>query len=165
MRPFPFALLALLAIPPAYAKAVHPAPAKSPAYTRGVNMAMDEVRTVTFPKPVATVYVGNPAIADVNMIDTRHAFILGKGFGDTNLVALDRHGNQVSNMPISVLVRRGSTVTLQRGSARITLNCSTSYCETTPEPGDAKAVFEEAASETAAHVGAAKNAAARPASQ
>jgi hypothetical protein len=148
MRRISFALFALLAIQPAFAK--------------GVNMAMDEVRTVTFPKPVATVYVGNPAIADVNMIDTRHAFILGKGFGNTNLVALDHDGGQVSDMAISVLVRRGSTVTLQRGGARVTLNCSANYCETTPEPGDVKTVFEDTAAETNTHTALAKTAASAP---
>ena len=72
-----------------------------PAYARGVSIAMDEVRTITFPKPVATIYVGNPAIADINMIDSRHAFILGKGYGNTNMLALDNDGKQVSNTHIS----------------------------------------------------------------
>ena len=74
---------------------------------------MDEVRTVSFPKTVATVYVGNPAIADINMIDSRHAFVMGKGYGSTNIVALDQDGKQVSNIPISVLARQNATVTLQ----------------------------------------------------
>src|SRR5665213_691088 len=94
--------------------------AASPAYADGVAISMDEVRTITFPKPVATVYVGNPAIADINMIDSRHAFVLGKGFGTTNLIALNRQGVSIANEQITVMGDQGSTVTLNRGAARIT---------------------------------------------
>ena len=111
--------------------------AASPAYADGVAISMDEVRTITFPKPVATVYVGNPAIADINMIDSRHAFVLGKGFGNTNIVALDHEGDQVSNTHVSVMAREDSTVTLQRGTGRLTYSCTASHCEATPQPGDA----------------------------
>ena len=73
-----------------------------PASAAGVSVAMDEVRTITFPKTVSTIYVGNPAVADINMIDSRHAFILGKGYGNTNMVALDKDGKQVSNTHIKI---------------------------------------------------------------
>lgn len=130
-----------------------------PAYAAGVAITMDEVRTITFPKPVATVYVGNPAIADINMIDTRHAFVLGKGFGNTNIVALDHDGDQVSDMHVSVLARQDSTVTLQRGVNRLTYSCTASHCDATPEPGDAKDAFDAANGEVTSHEAAAKGAA------
>ncbi len=62
----------------------------------GVALALDEVHTLTFKNPIATVYVGNPAIADVTMIDARHAFVQGKGYGRTNIVALDRENTRCS---------------------------------------------------------------------
>ena len=52
--------------------------------------------------PVSTVYVGNPTIADVTMIDARHAFVQGKGYGRTNIVALNRDNVQVFNTRITV---------------------------------------------------------------
>ncbi|HEX4302664.1 MAG TPA: pilus assembly protein N-terminal domain-containing protein [Rhizomicrobium sp.] len=108
------------------------------ALAAGVTVPRDEVRTVTFAKPVTTVYVGNPAIADVNMIDSRHAFLLGKTFGVTNIIALDSAGREVSNVPVSVAASsRGATVTLTRGAAQTTLACSSARCETAPLPGDA----------------------------
>lgn len=134
--------------------------AAHPAYAAGVAISMDEVRTITFPKPVATVYVGNPAIADVNMIDSRHAFLLGKGFGNTNIVALDHQGDQVSNTYVSVMAREASTVTLQRGPGRLTYSCSASHCEATPEPGDAKPDYDAVNGEINTHQAAAKGAAA-----
>jgi Flp pilus assembly secretin CpaC len=140
--------------------------AASPAYADGVAISMDEVRTITFPKPVTTVYVGNPAIADINMIDSRHAFVLGKGFGNTNIVALDHQGDQVSNTHVSVMARQdSSTVTLQRGAGRLTYSCTSNHCEATPEPGDAKDAFDAVNGEVTTHEASAKGAASGQAAQ
>lgn len=131
----------------------------APAYAAGVSVAMDEVRTITFPKTVSTIYVGNPAIADINMIDSRHAFILGKGYGNTNMVALDQDGKQVSNTHISVLARQDASLTLQRGASRVTYSCTAAHCEIAPQPGDGKDVFDAANGQIAAHAATAKTAA------
>jgi hypothetical protein len=134
----------------------------APAHAAGVSVMMDEVRTVTFPKTVTTIYVGNPSIADINMIDSRHAFIMGKGYGSTNMLALDQDGKQVSNIPISVLARQNATVTLQVGvgiAGRVTYTCTTLHCETSPVPGDDKALFEQNSGELGQHTGIAKTAA------
>jgi Flp pilus assembly secretin CpaC len=133
--------------------------AATPAHAAGVAIAMDEVRTVTFPKSVSTIYVGNPAIADINMIDSRHAFILGKGYGNTNMVALDQDGKQVSNTHISVLAREDATVTLQKGTSRVTYSCTSQHCEATPQPGDGKDVYEATNGQITSHQAAAKTAA------
>jgi len=109
----------------------------SAAYAAGgMAVPMDEVRMLDFPQPVATVYVGNPLIADVNMIDAKRAFVLGKNFGTTNLVALDEKGNQVLNKTITVSGRTGGMVTLQRGTAQTTYACVSSKCSPAPTPGD-----------------------------
>lgn len=122
-----------------------------------VSLALDEVHTLTFRAPVATVYVGNPTIADVTMIDARHAFVQGKGYGRTNLVALNRDNVQVFNTHITVTGNNaGGTVTLNRGAQRVTLNCAGGRCEPTPMPGDDQKAYDSAASQTAAHQSAAR---------
>src|SRR5258708_11815214 len=81
-----------------------------------VALALDEVHTIAFRTPVATVYVGNPSIADVTMVDSRHAFVQGKGYGRTNIVALNRDNVQVFNSHVTVTGNEGGgTVTLNRG--------------------------------------------------
>src|SRR3569833_977886 len=95
--------------------------ADSPAIDAGKNeavaLALVEVHTLTFRAPVATVYVGNPTIADVTMIDARHAFVQGKGYGRTKIVALNRDNVQVFNTSVVVTSPRdGGTVTLNRGA-------------------------------------------------
>ena len=65
-----------------------------------------------------------PSIADINMIDSRHAFILGKGYGSTNIVALDQDGKQVSNTHWRAGRAEDATVTLHRGAQRVTYSCT-----------------------------------------
>lgn len=135
--------------------------ASVPAYANDVSLSLDQVHTLTFKRPVATVYVGNPAIADITMIDARHAFVQGKGYGRTNLVALNQDGAQIFNTNITVTgASSGSTVVLNRGSQRITLNCAGQRCEPTPMPGDGKDAYDPANGVATAHQNNARTAAA-----
>jgi len=112
------------------------------AHAAGIEIPLDQVRIVTFKAPVKTVFVGNPVIADVTVIDPTHVFILGKNFGTTNVVALDGAGREAANEQITVLERPGGAVTLQRGAAKMTMICTSSRCEAAPTPGDDKAPYE-----------------------
>ncbi|HEU4548651.1 MAG TPA: pilus assembly protein N-terminal domain-containing protein [Rhizomicrobium sp.] len=142
--------------------AVMPALAGPSAAGRGeVNLALDEVHTLTFRGPVATVYVGNPTIADITMVDARHAFVQGKGYGRTNIVALNQNGNQVFGTYINVVgADHGDTVVLNRGAQRVTYSCTESRCEPTPMPGDGKDSFEAQNSQLGVHQDSARKAAA-----
>jgi hypothetical protein len=132
-----------------------------PAFCAGMSLAMDEVRTVTFDAPVSTVYVGNPAVADINMIDARHAFVIGKGLGATNIIALNTDGKQIADTHIAVLASNsGSTLVLNRGAQRITYSCTASHCEAMAEPGDSKDVFDQINGQLSTHSEAAHKAAA-----
>jgi hypothetical protein len=117
----------------------------------GVSVVMDEVRVVTFKRPVATVFVGNPIIADATVIDPYHAFILGKAYGVTNLVALSAQRQTIVDQQITVANRSGGVVTLNRGAAQFTYACTTAHCETNPHPGDQKAYYDETESAVGAH--------------
>ncbi len=131
-----------------------------------VAMALDEVHTLTFKSPIATVYVGNPAIADVTMIDPRHAFVQGKGYGRTNIVALNSDNVQVFNTHITVTGGEGSgTVTLNRGAQRITLNCAGGRCEPTPTPGDDQKAYDTESGQASSHQNAARGMATAEASK
>jgi hypothetical protein len=107
-----------------------------------VSVPLDEVRMLAFASPISTLYIGNPAIADVTMIDKRHAFVLGKAFGATNIVALDASGTEISNQQVVVFGSTGAVLTLQRGAARTTYSCAASRCEPAPQPGDGKDPFD-----------------------
>jgi hypothetical protein len=117
------------------AAAVHHA---APNYA-GLIVPMDEARVITFQHPVATVFAGNTAIADVTMIDSRHAYVLGKAFGVTNVIGLDADHNPVVNQPITIANRTMGEVTLTRGADSYNYSCTPSHCETNPRPGDPEA--------------------------
>ena len=107
-----------------------------------MTVPLDEVRMLAFARPISTLYVGNPAIADITMIDKRHAFVLGKSFGATNIVALDASGTEISNQQVVVFGSGSAIVTLQRGAAQVTYSCAASRCEPSPQPGDGKDPFD-----------------------
>lgn len=112
------------------------------ALAGGVTVPMDEATVVTFKRPVVTVYVGNSSIAEINMIDNRHAFVLGKRFGSTNLIALASDKSVVVNEPVVVSGMRVGAVTVNRGAQSYNYTCTRLHCEAHPVPGDPKDYFD-----------------------
>jgi hypothetical protein len=104
-------------------------------HVAGLGLTIDQARLVSFPEPVKTVYMGNPYIADISMVDPQHAFVLGKTFGITNMIALSADGKQVSNQQVTVL-NNGAAVTVNLGAAQFNYMCTLAHCETAPRPGD-----------------------------
>jgi Flp pilus assembly secretin CpaC len=134
MSAFRFALMAATALvisSPAIA-----GHAASKPGSEGLSVPMDEARMITFAQPVATLFVGNPAIADVTIIDARHAYLLGKTFGATNMIGLDANNRQVMNAQVNVTNRVIGSVTLNRGASTFNYSCTRLHCETSPRPGD-----------------------------
>lgn len=121
------------------------------ASAAGLTVPMDEVRLVAFKKPVSTVYLGNPSIADLTVIDSRHVFVLGKTFGTTNLIALGDDKSVIANESVTVFGRSAGAVTLNRGAETFTYTCTSRHCETGPVPGDEKTYFGNAESEAGTH--------------
>ena len=121
------------------------------ALAGGVLVAMDNVTLVAFKKPVAMVYIGNPSIAEVTMIDPQHAFILGKRFGATNLIALRADKTVVVNDAVVVSARLAGAVTIFRGSSTFNYACSSYHCEVRAVTGDPKKYFDDAEGAATAH--------------
>jgi hypothetical protein len=110
--------------------------ALSGASAHEIRVPIDEVRIITFPSEVKTVYVGNPAIADVTVIDAHRVFIMGKVFGSTNLVALDPQGHASVSERVSVYGKAAGMVTVHSANAQRTFVCAEARCEASPVPGD-----------------------------
>jgi Flp pilus assembly secretin CpaC len=129
-----------------------------PAQAETITVALDEVQTMNFSAQVGTINVGNPAIADVTMVDDHHAFILGKSYGATNIIALNKKGEMIANTHVTVLNGQQATVTLQRGAERTTYSCTSNHCDVMPQPGDGKQA-DAVAGQISAHQSQAKQAA------
>jgi hypothetical protein len=123
----------------------------SPVLASTVAVPLDEVRIVTFKRPAYSVYMGNPMIAEVTSIDPRHAYVLGKNFGTTNLIALDANGKPIASEQVTVFSQRMGNVTLQRGGAQYNYTCTAAHCEAYPVTGDEHTYFQNTHGDTEKH--------------
>lgn len=163
VRVYTASLLALALATPAAAQVCHPthhklAHARKVAHHEsGVSVIIDQARLISFPKPVKTVFVGNPTIVDITMLDPQHAFLLGKTFGLTNMIALGTDGKQVSDQQI-VVYNNMVAVTINRGPDQFDYMCTRAHCETAPRPGDPPSFVSTTESTALSHEGAAAGA-------
>ena len=103
-----------------------------------MRIDFDQTSVVRLDRDVKTVLVGNPAIADAQMVDSKTVYVIGRMFGQTNIVALDSTGTEVMNTRVTVGVSNASVVTLYRGAqGQRTLACSP-RCERTLTQGDSE---------------------------
>jgi hypothetical protein len=109
-----------------------------------LDVVLDQAQIIKLPERVATVVVGNPAIADVSIQAGGIMVVTGKSYGSTNILALDRGGRTL--LESSVLVRGAddNVVVVYRGVERETWSC-TPRCERRFTLGDAQAVFDTTA--------------------
>jgi len=111
-----------------------------------LSIRLDEARLIKVPDRVATLIVGNPLIADVSMQSGGLLVLTGKGYGQTNLIALDRAGNKL--MEKNLLVKApGETVVVYRGVLRETYSCAP-VCEPRNTLGDAPVFFNATLNQT-----------------
>ena len=106
------------------------------AHADEIRVPLDNAKMLTFSRPMRSVSIGNPTIADITVIDRTHILIMGKTFGSTNIIALDPAGQEAINDQVVVTGRPGGTIIVQRGIARTTLMCTEQLCEADPAPGD-----------------------------
>ncbi|MPZ41474.1 MAG: pilus assembly protein CpaC [Rhizobiales bacterium] len=110
-----------------------------------INVILDQARLVKLPDRVATIVIGNPAIADAAIQNGGWMIITGKGYGATNIIALDRGGAILMERTVDVQGPR-DVVVVYRGADRDTLSC-TPECERRLTLGDANAIFDVTASQ------------------
>jgi pilus assembly protein CpaC len=57
-----------------------------------INLVIGKSTILRLPAPAARISVGNPVVADINLINPREAYLLGKEIGSTNLIIWGRDG-------------------------------------------------------------------------
>jgi Flp pilus assembly secretin CpaC len=98
-------------------------------------VTIDQARVVKVPPGTETLIVGNAAIADVTLLKQGAAMIVtGKGFGETNFIALDGAGNALA-LPLIRVVGGRSALLVQRGLDRQSYSCAP-QCLPTAKLGD-----------------------------
>lgn len=97
------------------------APARADTFT----IKVDQAKLLKLPGKVATIIIGNPLIADATLQNGGILVVTGKGYGVTNLMALDRGGQVLMEEAISVVGATGSDiVVVYKGVDRESYSCA-----------------------------------------
>lgn len=107
----------------------------APAADNSIEVTLDKAKVIRMPAHAQTIVVGNPSIADVTTLKIDGLVVVtGKGFGETNMIFLDKTGAAVEESTVTV-VAGTSQITVQRGIARESYSCQP-RCQPTVALGD-----------------------------
>lgn len=121
-----------------------------------VIVSLDQARLVKLPERTQTLIIGNPLIADVTLLKSNGMMVVtGKGFGETNLIALDSTGAPVAESTIRVN-GDGPNLVVQRGMERETYSCAP-RCQPAVALGDTAKFMNETAGQIKAREGFGKS--------
>jgi Flp pilus assembly secretin CpaC len=112
-----------------------------------INVVLDRATLVKLPDRVGTVVVGNPLIADVLVQPGGQVVVTGKGYGVTNIIALDRAGSLLLEQTVEVQGPTQDVVVVYRGIERESYSC-TPNCERRITLGDGQTYFDATLTQT-----------------
>jgi len=125
----------------------------TPARADTVTVLIDRAQVMRLPERVTTIVVGNPLIADASLQRGGVLVLTGKGYGQTNLLALDRNGRVVMDKTVQVRgPQNGDLVVVYRGVNRESYSC-TPQCEPRITLGDSPAYFNQTLAQTGTRTG------------
>ncbi len=119
----------------------------NPAKADTITVVLDQAKVVKIPERATTVVVGNPLIADIAVQAGGMMVVTGKGYGVTNLIALDTRGNTLMDQAIEVQGPSEHIVIVHRGVERESYSC-TPKCERRITLGDSATFFDATLSQT-----------------
>jgi Flp pilus assembly secretin CpaC len=117
------------------------APPNPASAAETLAVTVDQATVMKLPEKVATIVVGNPLIADVAVQSGGLVVVTGKGYGSTNLIALDRTGAVLMERSVVVRGATDQSVQVYRGVERETYSC-TPDCERRITLGDSATYFQ-----------------------
>lgn len=106
-----------------------------------IAVSVDQAKLVKMPPRIATLVVGNPLIADVNLQPGGVVVVTGKGYGATNVIALDRSGEVLVDRLIQVEAPLDPVITVYRGMERESYSCNP-ICQRRITLGDGEGYFK-----------------------
>jgi hypothetical protein len=126
-----------------------------------VEVIVDQAKIIKLPEKVATIVVGNPLIADVTLQPGGMVVVTGKGYGSTNMIAMDRAGGILADRSIQVEGPNDKLVTVFRGLERESYSC-TPACQRRVTLGDGQNYFTQTLGQTGTLSGQASAVAGKP---
>jgi len=121
-----------------------------------VKVNLDQAQVMRLPAGVATIVIGNPLIADGSLQAGGLFVLTGKGYGTTNMVALDRSGRVLMDKTVTVSPPRSADmVVVYKGVQRESYACAPECAPRITTLGDDPAYFNAVLGETGARSAAA----------
>jgi len=104
--------------------------------TKPYSVELNKTQILRLPTSASAVVIGNPDIADISVHAADTIFIVGRGFGETNLIVLGPNGETIVDANVHVSQKlSNSGVRVYNRSARQTYNCA-GNCQPSPVLGD-----------------------------
>jgi len=105
-------------------------------FANSYSVELNKTELVRLSEPASAVIVGNPKIADISVHSSDTIFVLGRGYGMTNLIILNANGETIMDADIQVVSPLSAgNVRLYSGKMRETYSCAP-YCLPAPVIGD-----------------------------
>jgi hypothetical protein len=121
-----------------------------------VQISLDQAQVMRLPAGVTTIVIGNPLIADGSLQAGGLLIVTGKGYGTTNLMALDRGGRVLMDKTITVTgPHSGDLVVVYKGVDRESYSCAPDCGPRITTLGDSAAYFTAGLGQATARSGAA----------
>jgi Flp pilus assembly secretin CpaC len=114
-----------------------------------LTVPVDQATLTKLPERTSVIVIGNPMIADVTLQAGGVLVVTGKGYGATNILALDRAGSVLMEKTILVEGPRDNVVVVYRGAQRGTYSCQPD-CQRRITLGDSQDFFNAALAQSAA---------------
>ena len=108
----------------------------APALAQSMVVPIDHSVRLGVQGQAASVVVGNPAVADVTVVDTHTLFVSGRGYGETDVVVLDRSGRTIYSGDVIVAAPNAGRASVYRGADRTDMACAPACSVTTRSPTD-----------------------------
>jgi Flp pilus assembly secretin CpaC len=93
-----------------------------------LTVARNGMLRVSLPAAAGSVIVANPNIADVSVVDSHTVYIVGRGFGASDVTILDRAGRPIFENEVMVTAGQHSAVTVFKGTQPQVMVCA-DVCE------------------------------------
>jgi hypothetical protein len=120
-----------------------------------IDILLDQAQLVKLPDRIATIVLGNPLIADISVQPGNVMVVTGKGYGQTNLIALDRAGAVLMEKSVEVRAAEAGVIVVYRGIERESYSC-TPNCDPRITLGDSNRFFQPTISQTTVRNGMAQ---------
>ena len=106
-----------------------------------VSVRLDQNTLMELRAPAGTVLIGDPSVVDISLVTPKRIAILGRAYGQTNVIITDRAGRVIFHQEVEVSRASNNRVQVYRGALVANFTCAPS-CERTPSPGEDNSSYQ-----------------------